>query len=57
MMPELEMHTPAPDSLPVTIICDNVRDPGNLGSILRAAAAVGCKKLITLTGNLLLLGH
>ena len=37
-------------SLPITIICDNVRDPGNMGSILRAAAGVGCEKIILTKG-------
>lgn len=51
-LPNVEMISPANDALPITIVCDNVRDPGNMGSVLRAAAAVGCKKLITLKGNL-----
>ncbi|XP_076183252.1 rRNA methyltransferase 3, mitochondrial isoform X2 [Ptiloglossa arizonensis] len=38
------------ESIPLTIICDNVRDPGNLGSIIRAAAGVGCEKLILIKG-------
>ncbi|XP_011705229.1 PREDICTED: rRNA methyltransferase 3, mitochondrial-like, partial [Wasmannia auropunctata] len=33
-----------------TIICDNVREPGNLGTIVRAAAAVGCEKLLLMKG-------
>ncbi|XP_076625820.1 rRNA methyltransferase 3, mitochondrial isoform X1 [Colletes latitarsis] len=41
---------PANNALPLTIICDNVREPGNLGSIMRAAAGVGCERLILMKG-------
>lgn len=49
---------PKPDScsfqqritLPITVICDNVRDPGNLGSIIRTCAASGCDRLIATKG-------
>lgn len=39
--------------VPLTIICDNIRDPGNIGSILRCAAAIGCQRLVTTKGNLI----
>lgn len=37
-------------TLPITVICDNIRDPGNLGSIIRTCAAAGCDRLIALKG-------
>ncbi|XP_076345503.1 rRNA methyltransferase 3, mitochondrial-like isoform X3 [Tachypleus tridentatus] len=36
--------------LPVTVICDNIREPGNMGSLLRCAAAAGCHKVILTKG-------
>lgn len=38
------------DCLPITIICDNIREPNNLGSIIRLAAALPCSSLITTKG-------
>ncbi|XP_017875489.1 rRNA methyltransferase 3, mitochondrial [Ceratina calcarata] len=38
------------DAIPLTVICDNIREPGNLGSIMRAVAGVGCEKLIVMKG-------
>ena len=37
-------------TLPITVICDNVRDPGNMGTIIRTCAAVGCDRLVALKG-------
>ncbi|XP_034840090.1 rRNA methyltransferase 3, mitochondrial [Maniola hyperantus] len=48
---------PTPDNiktfsrpLPLQFICDNVRTPGNLGAILRAAVGVGCEKVLLTKG-------
>ncbi|KAJ8267200.1 hypothetical protein GJAV_G00139660 [Gymnothorax javanicus] len=37
-------------SLPLYLICDNVRDPGNAGTILRSAAAAGCHSVLLTKG-------
>ncbi|XP_051848174.1 rRNA methyltransferase 3, mitochondrial isoform X3 [Antechinus flavipes] len=37
-------------SLPLLLICDNLRDPGNLGTILRSAAGAGCCKVLLTKG-------
>ena len=48
-MPPEDMM-PIKDCLPVTLIFDQIRDPGNFGTLLRTAAAVGCEKVIAVKG-------
>lgn len=48
--PDISKNPSDDNAIPLTIICDNVREPGNLGSIIRVAAGVGCEKLILLKG-------
>lgn len=50
-MPNLEKNDPVIETLPITLVCDNLRDPGNLGSVLRVAAAIPVEKVILLTGK------
>lgn len=38
------------DSVPITVICDQVREPNNLGSIIRTCASVPCDRVILLKG-------
>ncbi|XP_035535917.1 rRNA methyltransferase 3A, mitochondrial [Morone saxatilis] len=37
-------------SVPLSLICDNIRDPGNLGTMLRCAAAAGCHDVLLTKG-------
>ncbi|KAI8435138.1 hypothetical protein MSG28_003515 [Choristoneura fumiferana] len=50
-------ETPTPETvkmlsqpLPIHFICDQVREPGNLGAILRVAVGVGCEKVLLTKG-------
>ncbi|XP_023817557.1 rRNA methyltransferase 3, mitochondrial isoform X1 [Oryzias latipes] len=37
-------------SVGLSLICDNIRDPGNLGTMLRCAAAAGCSSILLTKG-------
>lgn len=50
-MPNLQKNVPQVEPLPITLVLDNIREPGNLGSILRVAAAIPVQKVIILTGT------
>lgn len=43
-------ETQLDQSLPLLLICDNLRDPGNLGTALRSAAGAGCSKVLLTKG-------
>lgn len=36
---------------PITVICDNIREPNNLGSIIRVAAALPCSQVMVMKGS------
>lgn len=38
------------NSIPITVICDQVREPNNLGGIIRTCAALPCAKIVLLKG-------
>ena len=44
--PFVEWPAPAKQERALILICDNVQDPGNLGTILRAAEAAGASALV-----------
>lgn len=44
------IHTVQKHTFPITVICDNIREPGNLGSVLRTVAAIGVTQIILIKG-------
>ena len=42
---------PLPETLDFALICDNLRDPGNLGTLLRTAAAAGAQGVLLSPGT------
>lgn len=45
-----KMPFDASNQMPLILICDNIRDPGNLGTILRSSAAAGVSKILLTMG-------
>lgn len=41
---------PPKNCLPITVICDNIREPNNLGSICRVSAALPCRQVMVMKG-------
>jgi len=44
---EIESGVAAASPLRLTLVCDNIRTPDNLGSVFRCAAAAGARKIVT----------
>lgn len=38
------------NGLPITVICDQIREPNNLGSIIRICAAIPCTQIVVIKG-------
>ncbi|XP_064619747.1 rRNA methyltransferase 3, mitochondrial-like [Lineus longissimus] len=45
-----EMNYTRSAVVPITLICDNIREPGNMGTLLRSAACAGCKRVLVSKG-------
>lgn len=43
--------SPDPDAVPFIVVADGIQDPGNLGTLVRSAAAAGATSVITLPGT------
>lgn len=39
------------NAFPITVICDNIREPGNLGALLRTISSVGVLQIILMKGK------
>jgi len=49
-MPTID-HRARKNAFPITVICDNIREPGNLGAVLRTVTAVGASQVILMKGK------
>ena len=45
-----ELNLESSDLLPVRVLCDNIRDAGEMGAIIRSAAAANCQQVLISTG-------
>ncbi|XP_068149901.1 rRNA methyltransferase 3, mitochondrial [Drosophila tropicalis] len=48
---ETAKNTATSSSLPITVVCDNIREPNNLGSIIRTCAALPCHQVVVIHGS------
>lgn len=49
-MPNID-HKARKNLFPITVICDNIREPGNLGAVIRTVTAVGATQIILMKGK------
>lgn len=49
-MPHIDHKVPK-NAFPITVICDNIREPGNLGALLRTISSVGVLQIILMKGK------
>lgn len=49
-MPHIDYRVPK-NAFPITVICDNIREPGNLGALLRTISSVGVLQIILMKGK------
>ncbi|RUS91879.1 hypothetical protein EGW08_000281, partial [Elysia chlorotica] len=52
-----EAACPPQTTLPISIVCDSLKDPGNAGTLIRTAAAIGCKRIFATQGCVNLWGR
>ncbi|XP_059613357.1 rRNA methyltransferase 3, mitochondrial [Phlebotomus argentipes] len=43
-------HSETENILPISVICDNIREPSNLGSVIRMCAALPCREVLVMKG-------
>ncbi|KAH8373439.1 hypothetical protein KR009_006869 [Drosophila setifemur] len=46
----LEQQRLGTQPLPITVVCDNIREPNNLGSVIRTCAALPCSQVVVTHG-------
>ncbi|XP_028146077.1 rRNA methyltransferase 3, mitochondrial [Diabrotica virgifera virgifera] len=49
-IPDVASHSVPKGALPLTIVCDNIREADNLGAILRTSSGVGCEQVLLTKG-------
>lgn len=49
-MSNIAIRNRTAETLPITVVCDNIREPNNLGSIIRSCAAIPVDRIVLLKG-------